>query len=87
MLGRLENSGDWGYNAKHIPGVQNVLADGISRWRRSELAAKVSQITNSDDWREQPIGARGESLGKTVLQTKNIAPRHDNMLWTLMTTG
>lgn len=28
------------YNAKHIPGVQNSPADGISRWARSQLAAK-----------------------------------------------
>ena len=86
MLGRLEISGGWGYNAKHIPGVQNVLADGISRWPRSELAAKVRQLTNTNDWREQPIGPRGERLCEIVLQTKNIAPRHDNMLWDLMTT-
>lgn len=87
MLGRLEISGGWGYNAKHIPGVQNVLADGISRWPRAELATKVRQITNTDDWREQSIGERGTRLCEIVLQTKNIAPRHDNMLWKLMKTN
>ena len=29
MLGRLEIAGGWNHNAKHIPGVQNPLADGI----------------------------------------------------------
>ena len=32
MLGRLEIQGGWRYDAKHIPGVQNTLAGGISRW-------------------------------------------------------
>ena len=30
MLGRLEITGGWSHDAKHIPGVQNTLADGIS---------------------------------------------------------
>ena len=84
MLGRLEIQGGWRYDAKHIPGVQNTLADGISRWPRSELADRVRQLTNTDDLSEQSIGARGERLCEIVLQTKNIAPRHDNMLWEIM---
>ena len=31
MLGRLEIQGGWRYVAKHIPGVQITLANGISR--------------------------------------------------------
>ena len=31
MLGRLEIQGGYRYDAKHIPGVQNTIADGISR--------------------------------------------------------
>ena len=84
MLGRLEIQGGWRYDAKHIPGVQITLADGISRWPRSELADRVRQLTNTDDWSEQSIGTRGERLCEIVLQTKNIAPRHDNMLWEIM---
>ena len=87
MLGRLEIQGGLTYDAKHIPGVQNTLADGISRWPRSELADSVRQLTNTDDWSEQSVGARGERLREIVLQTKNIAPRHDNMLWEIMTAS
>ena len=72
---------------KHIPGVQNTLADGISRWPRSELADRVRQLMNTDDCYEQTIGARGERLCEIVLQTKNIASRHDNMLWEIMTAS
>ena len=55
MLGRLEISGEWSYEA-NLPGVKNTLADGISRWPRSELADRVRQFTNTNDWREIPLG-------------------------------
>ena len=72
MLDRLEIQEGWRYDAKHIPGVQNTLADGISRWPRSELADGVTQLTNTDDWYEQAIRARGERLCEIVLQTKTL---------------
>ena len=85
MLGRLEIQGGWRYDAKHIPGLQNTLADGISRWPRLELADSVRQLTKN--WSKQSIGARGERLREIVLHTKNIAPRHDNMLWEIITAS
>ena len=84
VLGRLEIQGGWRYD---IPGVQNTLADGISRWARSELADRVRQLTNTDDWSKQLIGARGERLCEMVLQRKNIAPRHDSMSWEIITAS
>ena len=33
MLGRLEIKSGWSHDVKHIPGVQNTLADGISHCR------------------------------------------------------
>ena len=84
MLGRLEIKGGWNHTAKHIPGVQNTLADGISRWPRSVLADKVRELTNSDEWSEQDIGERGKGIFDTVLQTKNILSMHDDLLWNLM---
>ena len=62
ILGRLEIKRDWSHDAKHIPGVQNTLADGISRWPRAELPGKIRELTNSDDLVEQPIGPQGENI-------------------------
>ena len=31
ILGRLELAGGWNHTAKYVAGVQNILADGISR--------------------------------------------------------
>ena len=42
MLGRLEIKEGWNNTAKHIPGVRNTLAGGISRWPCEILADKVS---------------------------------------------
>lgn len=33
----------------HIPGVQNTLAGGISRWPHTEMAETIRELTNSDD--------------------------------------
>ena len=70
--------------SKHIPGVQNTLADGISRWPRSLLADKVKELTNSSDWHERPIGTRGSRIFGIVLQTKNMHSKHDDSLWNIM---
>ena len=84
MCGRLEIAGGWNHTAKHIPGVQNTLADGISRWPGSLLADNVREVTNSSDWYEQPSGTRGSGIFYIVLQTKNIRSKHDESLWNIM---
>ena len=58
MLGRLELAGGWNHTAKHIADVQNILADGISRWPRSTLADKVKEQTDSSDRYEQNMGVQ-----------------------------
>ena len=70
MLGSLELAGGWNHSAKHIAGVQNILADGISRWPRSILADKVMGQTNSSDCNEQTIGTRGSGIFDVVLQKR-----------------
>ena len=83
MLGRLELAGGWNHTIKHIPGVQNSLADGVSRWPREMLADKVRELTHASDWREQSIGPQGSWIFYIVLQI-NILTKHDDVLWTLM---
>ena len=45
-LGRLDTKGGWSHTVKHVPGVQNVLADSISRWPRHKVGRKVGELTN-----------------------------------------
>ena len=84
MFGRLEIKGGWSHDAKHIPGVRNTVADGISRWPRTESAERIRDLTNSHAWAEQPIGPRGNEIFDIVLQTKNLKTRHDDSLWRIM---
>ena len=86
MLGCLQLTGGWNHTEKHIPGVQNILADGTSRWPW-DMLAKVRELTHSRDWREQPIGPRCSGIFYIVPQTKNILTKHDDVLWTLMMNG
>ena len=41
-LGRREMRPSWCFEAAHIPGVVNVLADGISRWSRETINSLLS---------------------------------------------
>ena len=36
LLGRLEITSGWSHHAKHIPGVQDVVTDGIWRWPKQK---------------------------------------------------
>ena len=37
LLGRMEITGGWCHIAKHMPGLDNTLADGISRWPEDKV--------------------------------------------------
>ena len=84
---RLEIKGRRSHIARHIPGVKNTQADGISRWPRAVLGSKVRELTNSNDWSEREIGKRGADIFNIVLPTKNIVNLHDELLWNLMESG
>ena len=66
--------------------MQNILADGKSRWPREMLADKVRELTHPSNCREQSISPRGPGIVYAVLHTKNILTKHDDVLWTLLMT-
>ena len=86
-LGRLEIKGGWSYTAQHIPGVQNTLAGGISRWPRAELAERFREATGTHDGVKQDIGRQGLRIFDVVLGTKHVSNRHDDRLWGIMVNG
>ena len=49
IMGRLEITSGWSHKAKHIPGVLNVLADGISIWQPDQIAEKLRSHVNEGD--------------------------------------
>ena len=44
------------------------------------LADKVRGLTHPSDWRKQSIGPWGSGIVNTVLHTKNILIKHDDVL-------
>ena len=67
-MGRLEITSGWSHDAKKIPGVQNVVADGISRWPKEKIARNLQSLVQGE-WREQSIGRSGCEFFETILQS------------------
>ena len=44
LLGALELSSGWHFDAKHVRGVFNVAADGISRWVRDRVLHNLHSV-------------------------------------------
>ena len=82
MLGRLELAGGWNNTAKHIAGVQNIVAEDISRPPRSMLADKVrEQINSGVVWTKHWNAGVGDFRYSA---TKKIRSQHDDMLRNLI---
>ena len=86
LLGRMEIENEWCHVAKHIPGSQNELADGISRWKSNEVETNVARLTRDRKWRVQEIGLNGRELIEMILQEKLPSKRIDDLAWDLMAT-
>lgn len=78
LLGRMEIENGWCHAVKHIPGQENTLADGISKWKPEEVATNVRKLTQDDDWQNQDIGTHGRELIDLILQERLPNSRMDN---------
>ena len=84
LLGRQEITSGWSHDAKHIPGVQNVVADGISKWPNKKIARNLQTLTQGE-WREQSIGKSGGEFLETILQPDFPTEYIDEIVWGAMT--
>ena len=55
MLGCLEMRSGWYFRARHVKGVANTLADGISRWERDNVNRHLREYRPDIDWQERPV--------------------------------
>ena len=67
LLGRLEITSGWSHIAKYIPGVQNVIADGNSRWPKAEIASNLRSLVTGE-WTEQDINDMDPGFLYSLLQ-------------------
>ena len=85
IMGRLEITSGWSHKAKHIPGVLNVLADGISRWQLDKIAEKLRNHVNERVWKQVPLGQNGREFLSILLQPAFPKERVNEEMWNLLT--
>ena len=71
MLGCLEMRNGWQFRAKHIKGLANTLADGISRWKHDEIAQKLHSYRPDIRWQEQRLGQEARNLTSDILASSS----------------
>ena len=59
LLGVLELSSGWNLDAKHVSGILNVAADGISRWDCASVLVNLRVVRPDIPWQEQDLGDAG----------------------------
>ena len=67
LLGVLEMRSKWRFKAKHVKGVNNDLADGISRWERCSVSDNLTTLYPHVVWCEQDLGCRGRRMCSEML--------------------
>ena len=80
MLGCLEMRNEWRFRAKHINGVANTLADGISRWKHDEIALNLHSYRPDICWQEQHLGQEALDLPSAVLASSSSDDQLRNRL-------
>ena len=68
MMGGLERIGGWSFQAKRVRGVENVLADGITRWKGSEIQIRLTAEHPTVLWQAQELGVEGEEMCSDILR-------------------
>ncbi|CAB1109801.1 unnamed protein product [Ectocarpus sp. CCAP 1310/34] len=71
MMGCLEMRNEWRFRAKHIKGLANTLANGISRWKHDEITAKLRSYRPDICWQEQHLGQEALDLTSAVLDSSS----------------
>ena len=71
MLGVLEMRSRWRFRAKHIKGIANTLADGISRWKPDEISSNLRAFRPDVCWQEQHLGQEALDIACAVLDSSS----------------
>lgn len=73
ILACLEMDSGWCFRAKHVAGINNTLADGISRWQCASINASLREFRPDIDWQEQKLGFAGDAISPGVLASSTSA--------------
>ena len=62
LLGCLEVGSGWCFDALHVAGVENTIADGISRWEPEDIDGNLRASRPDVAWHPQVLGPTGVAL-------------------------
>lgn len=75
MLVVLDRRNEWRFRAKHIKGVANTLADGISRWKHEEISFNLRAFCPDVRCQEQHLGQEALDIRSAVLDSSSSDDR------------
>ena len=68
IMGALERIGGWSFQAKYVRGVENILADGITRWKEKEIQTRLTTECPTVSWQAQELGVEGTEMCSEILR-------------------
>ena len=73
LLGCLEVGSGWCFDALNVAGVENTIADGISRWQPDDMDGNLHASRPNVAWSRQVLGPTGVALCLGVLAASSCA--------------
>ena len=73
LLGCLEVGSAWCFDALHAAGVENTIADGISRWEPEAIDGNLHAFRPDVAWHRQVLGPTGVALSLGMLAASSSA--------------
>ena len=67
LPGCLEVGCGWSFDALYAAGVENIIADGISRWQPEDIDSNLRAFRRDVAWHRQVLGPTGVALRFRVL--------------------
>ena len=91
LLGVLEVSFGWHFEATHVRGIHNAAADGISRWDRGSVLDNLRAVRPNIPWQVRELGPIGISLCTSVLASDScdmpLRPQLNELIWGILELG
>ena len=91
LLGVLDVSSGWKFEASHVRGIHNAAADGISRWDCGSVLDNLRAVRSYIPWQIRELGTIGMSLCTLVLASDSCdtpsRPRLNELVWGILAHG
>ena len=68
MMVALEARGEWCFQARHVQGIDNRLADGLTRWKEEQIPEKLNAERPEIAWQLQELGDREQLMCTEILR-------------------